>query len=206
MRELNDLNLKNKYIKKYEIYSLFDTKHLFFRLYRFEKGEILNNICNMSQWLMFVVNGTFQIYGNNQDGSCHPIRQIDYFTVLGDIEFCKNTSSPFLVEARTTVFCIMLSLHRYRDILLNDNRFLRYLLQSIAEKLELSSKLEGNFSTVEEKFLYYIQVECPEKEVTDVGKAAFQIHCSRRQLQRILKKLIEQNRIQKCRRGHYKFL
>lgn len=43
MRELTDAKLMNAYIEQDRIRSLFDTERLPFRLYRFEKGEILND-------------------------------------------------------------------------------------------------------------------------------------------------------------------
>lgn len=206
MRELTDAKLMNAYIEQDRIRSLFDTERLPFRLYRFEKGEILNDRKAASASLQFVVKGTLRIYAVHQDGSRYALRQVDRFTVLGDAEFCGAAVSPFLVEAQTAVLCVTLPLWGCKEALLRDNRLLRFLLQSVSEKLQLFSKSEAEFSSLDEKLLHYIRTECPEKKITDVGKTVFQLRCSRRQLQRVLKRLTERGCIQKRGKGYYQFI
>ena len=55
MRELLDATLMDTYMERYRIRSLFDTERLPFRLYRFEKGELLSDIKVASKYLQFVV-------------------------------------------------------------------------------------------------------------------------------------------------------
>ena len=88
--------------------------------------------------------------------------------------------------------------------LLNDNRFLRYLLNSVTEKLMLYSSSQSNFSTLEESFLSYLSERCPDQTFSGVEKMAMQLHCSRRQLQRVLKKLLEEGRLVKLSKGSYR--
>ena len=55
----------------------------------------------------------------------------------------------------------------------------------------LYSSSQSNFSTLEEAFLSYLSKRCPDQTFSGVEKMAMQLHCSRRQLQRVLKKLLE---------------
>lgn len=48
-------------------------------------------------------------------------------------------------SARTTALCIVLPLASTKELLLNDNRFLRYLLNSVTEKLMLYFSSQSNF-------------------------------------------------------------
>ena len=104
----------------------------------------------------------------------------------------------------TAALCIVLPLASTKELLLNDNRFLRYLLNSVTEKLMLYSSSQSNFSTLEESFLSYLSERCPDQTFSGVEKMAMQLHCSRRQLQRVLKKLLEEGRLVKLSKGSYR--
>ena len=104
----------------------------------------------------------------------------------------------------TTALCIVLPLGTAKEFLLDDNRFLRYLLTSVTEKLMLYSSSQSNFSTLEEAFLSYLSKRCPDQTFSGVEKMAMQLHCSRRQLQRVLKKLLEEGRLTKLSKGSYR--
>ena len=61
------------------------------------------------------------------------------------MEFCGKRDDTHQIEARTTALCIVLPLASTKELLLNDNRFLRYLLNSVTEKLMLYSSSQSNF-------------------------------------------------------------
>ena len=42
MEQVHDEKILERYINLYHIYEIFDTKNLTFRLYQYERGEILN--------------------------------------------------------------------------------------------------------------------------------------------------------------------
>ena len=132
------------------------------------------------------------------------IGYLDGFTCIGDMEFCGKRDDTHQIEARTTALCIVLPLASTKELLLNDNRFLRYLLNSVTEKLMLYSSSQSNFSTLEESFLSYLSERCPDQTFSGVEKMAMQLHCSRRQLQRVLKKLLEEGQLVKLSKGSYR--
>ena len=105
------------------------------------------------------MDGSIEISANRADGTSYPIGYLDGFTCIGDMEFCGKRDDTHQIEARTTALCIVLPLASTKELLLNDNRFLRYLLQ---------------------------------------------LHCSRRQLQRVLKKLLEEGQLVKLSKGSYR--
>lgn len=206
MKEINDPTILNRYLVQYRIEEIFDTRPLSFRLYQYDKGEILNYIRNSSHFLQFVVSGEVQIYAVRSDGSRYPLCCLDGFTLLGDMEFCGETGLPFLVEAVNKVSCVGLPLFDCREALLHDSTFLRYLSRSIAHKLALVSEEKAAFSTLEERFLHYLRQECPDGQMRGVEHAAMYLRCSRRQLQRLLKSLTERQVIEKVGKGVYRML
>ena len=183
MKRIFDPALLDFYLQKHEIPSLFDTPDLAFSLYQFEKGERLDTL-NPEEYLSFLVDGSIEISANRADGTSYPIGYLDGFTCIGDMEFCGKRDDTHQIEARTTALCIVLPLASTKELLLNDNRFLRYLLNSVTEKLMLYSSSQSNFSTLEESFLSYLSERCPDQTFSGVEKMAMQLHCSRRQLQR----------------------
>lgn len=206
MKEIHDPDMLRNYIEKYQIEKFFGAKQLSFRLCQYDRGEILNNIRDSSYFLQFVVSGAIQIYAVRSDGSRYPVCHLDGFTLLGDMEFCGETDLPFLVEAVKRVYCVELPLYKYRTALLDDNIFLRNLLHSVAGKLALVSRAEAAYSTLEEKFLHYLAQECPDGQIHGVGNTAMHLHCSRRQLQRLLRTLVDRKVIEKVRKGTYRLI
>ena len=144
MKRIFDPTLLDFYLQKHEIPSLFDTPDLAFSLYQFEKGERLDTL-NPEEYLSFRVDGSIEISANRADGTSYPIGYLDGFTCIGDMEFCGKRDDTHQIEARTTALCIVLPLASTKELLLNDNRFLRYLLNSVTEKLMLYSSSQSNF-------------------------------------------------------------
>ena len=68
----------------------------------------------------------------------------------------------------------------------------------------LYSSSQSNFSTLEESFLSYLSERCPDQTFSGAEKMAMQLHCSRRQLQRVLKKLLEEGQLVKLSKGSYR--
>lgn len=169
MKRIFDPALLDFYLQKHEIPSLFDTPDLAFSLYQFEKGERLDTL-NPEEYLSFRVDGSIEISANRADGTSYPIGYLDGFTCIGDMEFCGKRDDTHQIEARTTALCIVLPLASTKELLLNDNRFLRYLLNSVTEKLMLYSSSQSNFSTLEESFLSYLSERCPDQTFSGVEK------------------------------------
>lgn len=151
MKRVFDPTCLDLYLQKYEILSLFDTPNLKFSLYQFEKGERLDTL-NPEEYLSFLVSGSIKISANRADGTSYPIGYLEGFTCIGDMEFCGKRDDTHQIEARTTALCIVLPLGTAKELLLNDNRFLRYLLTSVTEKLMLYSSSQSNFPRLKNRF------------------------------------------------------
>lgn len=206
MREIFDMPKLERYLDQYKIRELFETEALSFHLCQYDKGEIIRFTTDANQRLHFVVNGSVQIYSLHEDGERYPLRFINDFTLLGDMEFCGAPSAFLLVEVVKPVLCVELPLYPLKDTLLNDNTFLRFLLRSVSYKLALFARSETAFSSLEEKLLYYMEHECPDHQFQGVEAVAIQLRCSRRQLQRILKSLSGRQVIRKVKKGTYRLV
>ena len=134
MKEIKDTHLLNTYLNQYKILDIFDNPDLPFRLYSYEPGEIMNYTHPLENYLKFIVCGEISLYSIQEDGEQFIAYQGEFCGLIGDLEFCGLESDNRYQEALTTVYSIELPLSEVRQKLLNDNRFLRYLLYFITKR------------------------------------------------------------------------
>lgn len=123
--------------------------------------------------------------------------------MLGDVEFCKDEFSPFFTEATESVLCLAIPFDSNRTMLERDHVFLKFVMAQMADKLSMMAKIELAVQTLEEKVLLYLNEIWPSHQITSVNAAMVSLHCSRRQLQRVLKKLCDEGVLEKNGRGSY---
>ena len=75
----------------------FDTPHLVFQAYSFEKGEYITSPDVPMDKLLFCIRGTIQIYGIRDDGGISPIGLARSPAILGDVEFGNGGKIPVLL-------------------------------------------------------------------------------------------------------------
>lgn len=207
MKELKDQSLLNNYLLQYKIQDLFDTKDLPFQLYEYEAGEIMNYKRPLDNYLKFIVSGEISLYSIMEDGEQFTGFKGPFFGLLGDLELCGIKMENNYQEAITTVHSIELPLNKVRSQILDDNTFLRYLLYRIVKRHVQMTKPELVHSTsVEKRLLHYLEYESTDHTISGVEAMAFRLRCSRSQVQRALKTLIQNEKIQKTGKGKYKLI
>ena len=202
MKEIRDT-------KKLEIYfeeqqSHFRQKPQLLKLIQFEKGELLNGPIHPLKNFYIIEEGSVSIYYITEDGSIRHISKAGIGTLLGDMEFSGTERDLYYVEAAETVICLAIPFQENGSMLENDPIFLRFVLAQLAEKLSLSSQMDVVTQTLEEKLLFYLSNVEPNHEISSVSQTLQVLHCSRRQLQRVLKSLCDDNMLIKKGRGYYK--
>lgn len=181
----------------------FSCSDLSFLLFQYDEGELINYTGNPCKYLQFLIQGELMIYAQQKNGSRHYIHQVSAPAVIGDMEFLYQQESGLLIEAKKTVICVALQTELYRTVLEEDATFLRFLLRSVSEKLYCYTHNDTAFLTIRDKAEYYIVHRAPEQTITDIGKTAVQLQCSRRQLQRALQQLQQEGIIEKQGKGQY---
>lgn len=203
MREIQDSRLLEHYIRKYHIRSFFDTPDLPFRLYEYEPGEMINVVHPMEESIKFIVDGVFDHYMIQEDGSSFLIAHCVGFGFMGDLAFCGRQPPGRYQEVLETVRAVELPLMALRSTLENDNRFLRFLLDTMAERMTRTIDSRAQTGSAEEALLNYLRWRCPDHAVKNVGEAALHLNYSRRQIQRTLKALTETGQLKKLGKGYY---
>ena len=206
MKEIFDEQLKCNYMKKYQFEKIFDTSDLEFQFIKYEAGEFMSAKRPPLKYLKFIVKGTWDIYSMDNDGKTHLIKHAEAFTIIGDVEFFGGVETGNLQEACEEVLSIELSMDKYKHLLFQDNAFLRFLCRSMTQKLINAANDMMMYDRLEEQLVHYMRYECQDKQLTSIEEAAFRLNRSRRQLQRVLKKLTENHVICKEGRGCYRLL
>lgn len=204
MKKITDAGRIADWVEREKIQDYFDTKDLEFQANEYEKGEFITSPYISPGQVLFLVEGVVQIYSLRNDGGISPISQTTKLALLGDMEFCTQEPSLFFVEAKTRVVCLTLSIDKYREELNRDLRFLHALLQSFLNKLKIFSSINVVALTIEERVLLYMKTLSPNGELQGIETATVQLRCSRRQLQRVLKKLCDEGEVEKIGKGHYR--
>lgn len=206
MQEILDQVLLETYLNQYNIRSLFDTPDIPYRLYTYEPGEMMNILRPTTEYLKFVVAGSFDLYSVREDGVRNLIRHFEGFGFLGDLEFCGKNAGTRYQEVIDQVYTIELPLKALRLVLMEDKCFLRFVLNNLAEKLSAAMPLKAEFPSLADTLVYYLRYECTDHKITSVEDTAFRLNYSRRQLQRVLRELTEQGVLLKEGKGRYKLL
>ena len=127
-------------------------------------------------------------------------------SVVDQVSVLAENCSDIYAEAKEPLTCIAIPIKGNQKILLENTSFLRLVGTSLAEKLDKISMQSAVPSTLEERILLFMRFICPDGCMKGVEKAAFHLHCSERQLQRLLNKLTTDGLIKKTGKGTYKLI
>lgn len=206
MKQITDDKVVNSFIKKNKIDQKFDTLNLKFSIYKYKRGEFIRQPMENSDVFHFIVEGKVSIYFIREDGSKYSLASSDSFFVLGDMELLETTASKAFAEALTDVTSVGISLSRYRSQLTKDKRFLYFIVQTLSQRIATLASAAGSQTTLSEKVLNHMKYHCEDQILSGLERTSFQLHCSDRQLQRILNDLVLMNKIKKCGKGKYRLI
>lgn len=202
MREIVDKNRLDHFFEEQQVH--FRQRPPVLKLVEFEKGEILNDPLQLLSCFYIIVRGSVSIYHLTEDGSIRYISKAASGTLLGDMEFSGAGNQSLYIEAAEIVLCLAIPFRENLDILENDPVFLRFVLGQLAGKLSLSAVMTASAQTLEEKVLFFLRKVQTDHAISSVNHALQALHCSRRQLQRVLKRLCDEGLVVKVGRGCYR--
>ena len=141
MKKINNPELVDKYINKYNIDDIFSTsmkEHM--ELFHFKRNEYICKEDENIDYLFFFVEGKAKIYISLKNGKSLLINFYYPFMVLGDLELINLTKATTNMEVIEDAYCIGLPFKQVRDELLNDAKFLRFICSSLGNKMDTSSR------------------------------------------------------------------
>ncbi|MDD6795760.1 MAG: cyclic nucleotide-binding domain-containing protein [Clostridiaceae bacterium] len=142
MKKINNNALKQKYIDKYKLDTIFSNDMTeFMQVVAFEKGEFLCRENEPIECICFFVKGKAKVFRTLKNGKSLLISFYYPLTVLGDLEFINGENADANIQAMDESICIWIALNnKVIKLLSNDVRYLRFTCESIGEKLVKTSK------------------------------------------------------------------
>ena len=135
MINVKNQELLDKYVNNTGISKLFsqDISNLL-ELFSLNKGDFLINEGECSDYLYFLVSGKLKVFSHSTSGKIMSLTLFNSFEIVGETCSLWNKPPTASVQATSKAYCIGISM-KYRDLLLNDVIFLRYICQNLGERL-----------------------------------------------------------------------
>lgn len=206
MKQILDPELIQSYMKSHKIDGYFENKDIPKSIIQYEKGEFLCSPLSSSKYIQFILNGEVSIHYIREDGTSYSLATFEANVMLGEQQLFSNEQDNVYAMALTTTTCIAISIDCCRELLLNDKVFLRKSAETLSKILSTITKNNASNTDLESRVYNYMKYRCKDYCFTGLEKAAFHLHCSNRQLQRIMNKLENNSVVQKVGKGSYKLL
>lgn len=175
-------------------------------LCEYEKGELVTAPDFRNDLFLIVISGSISIYFIRTDGSSYHLAYSESDTFIGETELFGTHNNGVYAEAAEELVCVAFYIRENRAVLLKNAAFLRVIAESLVEKMAVITDQDAVPCSLKERVLAYMNYICEDRTLKGVEKAAYQLHCSPRHLQRILNKLEVSGIIKKAGKGTYTML
>lgn len=141
MLKINNIEIMEGYVSKYNISDIFteDMRPYMMLLY-FKKGEYICRENEKLDYLFFFVDGKAKVYSTLSNGKSLLLCFYQAFMLIGDLEISNAKPAFNNVQVIEDTYCIGISTEKVKTYLLHDAKFLRYICNSLGEKLNQCSK------------------------------------------------------------------
>ncbi len=187
-------------------HAVLDSLDIDFYLIQYEKGELVCSPYESELLFKIVEQGVINIYFIRDDGTRYSLSNgtTDYF--LGDMELFYPPNANIYAEAVESLVCISFSIEKHKETLLCNTRFLQLICGSLSAKIGLMTTMDAAPASLTERVRSYMKYKCSDGTLKGIEQAAFHLHCSARQLQRILNQCESAGSVRKIGKGTYKLL
>lgn len=93
-----------------------------------------------------------------------------------------------------------------KEFLLNDADLMRIIAENLSNTIRAITMQNADLPSLRERVYAYMNYKCTDKTLRGVEKTAFQLHCSPRQLQRILNAFVDVGTARKIGKGTYELV
>jgi len=191
--------LKKQNIFQEDIYS-------YLEFCSFKKNTCILHQGEKIQYLYILVNGKVKTCHTTSNGLMILNAFSKPITVIGEIEFLNDIDIINDIYTLEDCSFFRISIHQYKNQLINDTLFMRYLAKSLAIKLyknNHNTSISINYP-VENRLASYLMA-CRQNNIVDINlvQSAEMLGCSYRQLQRTIHHFIEMKYIEKLKRGSF---
>ena len=173
-------------------------------LIEYEAGELIAAPWLDNFFFQLVLSGELSIYFIRDDGSTYSLADGRKNYVLGEMDLFHIKNSNIYAEATERLTTIAFITKDHEEELYQNSRFMYFVGKMMAQKTETLCASEAASSTLRERVLSYMKYKCENKQLKGIEKTAFRLHCSSRQLQRILNDYEKNGLVVKIEKGTYR--
>ena len=183
-------------------------KHLNVSMFicEYEDGELVVAPFKENNLFQITISGSLSIYFIRNDGSSYHLAYSEIDSFLGDNELFDTVNHGVYGEASGTLKCLAFPVKDSKEVLLENAIFLRMLAKTLSERVKFIALQDAAPSSLSERVISYMSYISESKSINGVEKTAYQLHCSSRQLQRILNDLEKSGTIKKIGKGSYELV
>lgn len=175
-------------------------------LLEYEPGEMLAAPWLEHSLFQFIISGELSIRLIRDDGSMYSLADGRGDYVIGEMQFFHIKNNNIYAEVTQTLTSLAFCLNEHQEELYQNNRFLYFVGEVMARKMEALGAWEAASSSLRERVISYFKYKCEDKTLRGIEKTAFRLHCSARQLQRILNEYERDGLVVKIGKGAYRWL
>ena len=194
------------YIAKSKYHAVLDSLNIDFYLIKYEKGELVSSPFQNELLFQIVEQGSINIYLIRDDGTRYSLSTgtTDYF--LGDMDIFYPKSSNIYAKAAERLTCISFSIEKHKERIFSNNQFLILICNSLSTKIGEMTAIDATPASLTERVISYMKYKCNDKILKGIEQTAFHLHCSSRQLQRVLNQSENSGLVKKLGKGTYKLV
>jgi len=139
MKRIFDSEKIEQLAKDYGITSFFNTDIIpYMELLYYEPNEYLIHEGEPLKYLYFILQGKVKIYVSVSNGKSVLVCFYEGLQVLGEVELVSGNPASTSVQTIDEIYCLGIPSEKIGSIMLNDQKFLRYALVSLSEKITRS--------------------------------------------------------------------
>lgn len=133
MEHIDDLKLLKFYIDKYHLQDHFSMDLASIAaLHRYDAGEMLAHEGRLCEYIWILVKGECMAYVYTANNKIHCECYFHNVSLLGEAATLWNEPPMNSIRTLTECYFVSICAPRYREALLNDNKFLRYAAYTLA--------------------------------------------------------------------------
>lgn len=215
MKKIDDSYVLEKYYNELNMNKLF-TKDMksHMQLIKYEHNEYLSRDGDNLDYFLFLVNGKAKVFKTLPNGKSLLLSFYKPCRVIGDIELVNHKPATATLQALSPCYCIAIRMDKAREELICDSKFLKFMCESLAEKLDAVSMnssinllypLENRLASYINESLLYNKIEGDNLYI-DFGEnlvnLAELLGSSYRHLLRTLNSLCKKQVLEKDQKGY----
>lgn len=193
-------------VSKSKYQDLLESLSLEFFLIEYEPGELIAAPWMDNSIFQFVISGELSICFIRDDGSMYSLAEGRGDYILGEMDLFLMKSSNIYAEVTKKLTSIAFITENHKEELYQNSHLMYFVGKVLAQKIAAISTLEAAPSSLRERVISYMKYKCEDKQLIGIEKTAFRLHCSARQLQRVLNNYEKEGLVMKIGKGAYKLI